>query len=547
MAFASSRIGAQEAIIKPCDLCEDDENVNWFCKDCDQNLCDRCKRLHLRSNVSKSHIVLSISEGFAIGKRNLSNICREHDELFTFFCRTCDRNICSNCLSSEHKKHDFVGLRELQSEAQKQLDNVIKEKETEKQTMTKNYDDLVQHEDKSGYHLKEQYEKIDDRVKAIKLAADEEGEIFKESLSSIKHQQDEALKEGKQKIHTLTGLYNKEIQIVRQELRLQTASSLNDFVKESITKLKSLKPISIAIPDEQQFHFEEQIEDSQIRETIGKLFGSQKVSVTEVTKGIEGTKCNVLSNLEIIRTLNLDRIGYCSSMCLSTDGSIWIGGHGCVYKMSSDCSTVLHEIPIRKSWLTCDYIACLQSGEVVVSYGGVSYVDRFTSDGRRVEFTDLSPNGTFDIAVNINDEVVINVDMECIIIFSNKGKHPRKFKVDGGVQTFCTDRDGHIIVTHPESPNITILDGKSGEVKTSWDVSISDIKRLTCDRYGNILATNLEENVYVLGKNGKVKKTYTVECDEIRGICVNKEDHLLILISKDYTFEIHVHVTKYLE
>ncbi|KAK3104598.1 hypothetical protein FSP39_005876 [Pinctada imbricata] len=503
MAFASSRIGAQEAIIKPCDLCEDGENVNWFCKDCDQILCDRCKR-------------------------------------------TCDRNICSNCLSSEHKKHDFVGLRELQSKVQKQLDDVIKEKETEKQTMTKNYDYLVQHEDKSGYHLKEQYAKIDDRVKAIKLAADEEGEILKESLSSIKHQQDEEVKEGKQKIHTLTGLYNKEIQSVRQELRLQTTSSLNGFVKESITKLKKLKPISIAIPDEQQLPFEEQVEDSQIRETIGKLIGSQYISEIEITKGgKDGAKCNVLSNLEIVRTFNVDKFRHCYSMCLSPDGSIWIGGIGYVYKMSSDCSTVLHQIPTRNSYV-CYYIACLQSGDAVVSYGGgVPYVDRFTSDGRRVEFTELPRRKNYDKAVNTNDEVVINVDGNYIYIFSNKGKKLREIEVDGGIKTFCIDREGHIIVANRGSPNLTILDGRCGEVITLWRVSMSDIQHLTCNRYGNILATNWMENVYVLSKDGDVKKTYTVDFDGIMGICVNKEDHLLILMRKNDKYEIHV--AKYLE
>ncbi|KAK3104817.1 hypothetical protein FSP39_010937 [Pinctada imbricata] len=544
MAFASSKIGAQEAIIKPCDLCEDDENVNWFCKDCDHNLCDRCKKTHLRSNVSKSHIVLSISEGFAMGKRNLSNICREHDELFTFFCKTCDRNICSQCLSAKHKKHDFVDLRELQSELQKQLDDVIKEKEKEKQKMARNFDDLVQHEIKSEMQNKDECAKIKDRIRAIKVAADEEGEKLIESINSTKQQQDREVKEGKHNIQTQTGVYATEIHSIQQELRLQTASSLHGFVTESMKKLKSLKPVSIAIPDKHQLPFEG-VEDNHIRETIGKLFGSQKVSVTENTKDREGTKCNVLSNLEIIRTFNLDRIGHCFSMCLSPDGSIWIGGDRCVYKMSSDCSTVLHQLPTRNSYLF-EYIACLQSGDAVVSYGvEVSYVDRFTSDGRRVEFTELPRRSTYDIAVNINDEVVISVDMECIIIFSNKGKQLRKIEVDGGIQTFCTDRDGHIIVAHPISPNLTKLDGRSGEVKISWRVSMSDIRRVTCDRYGNILARNFKKNVYVLDRNGKVKKTYTVDCDEISGICVNKEDHLLILMYKNDKYKIHV--TKYLE
>ncbi|KAK3105220.1 hypothetical protein FSP39_020093 [Pinctada imbricata] len=471
-------------------------------------------------------------------------MCREHDDLFTFYCRTCDENICSKCLSAKHKKHDFVDLRELQLEVQKQLDDVIKEKEAEKQNMIKSFDDLVQHERQSEMHFRDECAKIKDRVEAIKFAADDEGGKLMESLNSTKHQQDKEVKEGKHKIQTQTRVYDKEIQMIQQELRLQTASSSNDFVKESMKKLKALKPTSISIPDKQQLPLEEQVDGNQIRETIGKLLGAKKVSGIQISRGREGKKWNVLAKLDIIRILNLDKIGYCCSLCLIPDGSIWIGGDRCVYKMSSDCSTVLHQIPARKHYW-CGYIACLQSGDAVVTYGGTPYVDRFTSNGRRVEFTYLPLKKTHDMAINSNDEVVISVNTGCIIIFSNKGTQLKEIEVDGGIKTFCTDRDGHIIVADPRSPNLTILDGMSGEVKTSWKVSVSDIEHLMCDRYGNVLVTNKEKNVYFFNKDGDVQKTFTMDCNIIIGICVNKEDHLLILMYKNYTHEIHV--TKYLE
>ncbi|KAK3104968.1 hypothetical protein FSP39_014270 [Pinctada imbricata] len=536
MAFASSNLGAQEAIIKPCDLCEDDEYVNWFCKDCNQNLCDRCKMTHLRSNVSKSHVVLSISEGFVMGKRNLSNFCREHDELFTFFCRTCDKNICAKCLSTKHKKHDFVDSKEFQ----KQMNDVIEEK----QRMTRNYDDFVQSEEKSDTHLKDQCTNTDERLEAIELGADEEGEKSKESLCSIIQQQEEA-KESKKIIQTQTGLRlcDDDIHTDQQELPIQTTSSLNDFVKDSITKLKSLKPISIAIPDEQQVPCEEQRHENQIMETIGNQHGDKITEITE-GEGKDGSECNGSSKLEISRTLNLNRFKSCCSMWLSPDGSIWIGGDGYVYKMSSDCSRVLHQITTRNSY-GCGYIACLQSGDAVVSYGGVPYVDILASDGRRVDFTDLSPKSIYDIAVNNQDEIAINVAGKSIAIFTNDVQQLKEFNVGFGIETFCTDRDGHFIVAHPGSPYLTILDGRNGAVKTSWKVSISDIERLTCDRHGNLIASNNEKNVYFFSRNGEVQKTFTVDCDEIIGICVNEGDNLWILVCTNDEYKMHI--TTYLK
>ncbi|KAK3105036.1 hypothetical protein FSP39_015801 [Pinctada imbricata] len=325
MAFASSKIGAQEAIIKPCDLCEEDENVNWFCKDCDQSLCDRCKRTHLRSNISKSHIVLSISEGFAMGKMNISNMCRVHDKPFQFFCRTCDRNICAKCLSTKHKKHDFIDLHDLQSEVQKQLDDVIKEKEDEVQKMTKAHDDLEQHENESENYLKEKYASIDVNVKAIQKAAAEEGEKMKQSLYERIEQHDKEVKEGKQKIQGQTKVHRNEIHTIQQKLRLQTASSCNNFVKESKSKLQSLRFLSITIPDISQLFAEGRVDRNQIRQMIGNIGKMAEVSVMEYSKRNdetttgnvlsqgkdETTTGNVLSQLEIIRTLKLNKIEKC--------------------------------------------------------------------------------------------------------------------------------------------------------------------------------------------------------------------------------------------
>ncbi|KAK3105071.1 hypothetical protein FSP39_016637 [Pinctada imbricata] len=227
--------------------------------------------------------------------------------------------------------HDFVGIPELELEIKKQLEDVIKEKKIEKQKMENNYHDLVQHESESEIYFKEQYSIIDDRINAIKMTADEEGEKLKQSISSEINQQEEEVENGKHKPQTQTVLYDGVIQTVQQELCLQTASTLNVFVKESIIKLKSLKPMSITIP-EIKYHFsKERIDRNEIREMVGRV---REKPIIDVDK------------IEINSTINLKTLGNLFSMCLSPDGSIWIGGSGVVCKMSSDCSSTL-----RQMWL----------------------------------------------------------------------------------------------------------------------------------------------------------------------------------------------------
>ncbi|KAK3105394.1 hypothetical protein FSP39_024201 [Pinctada imbricata] len=542
MAFASSRIGAQEAIIKPCDLCEDDEDVNWFCKDCFQNLCDRCKKMHLKTANCKHHEVVSILEGIAITKEAVSNLCQDHNVPFSFFCRTCDQNICSKCLSKKHKKHDFIDIHECQSELHKVLDTMLNEKETEKEQMTKNLVTWSEFETRCEKTLRENYKNIDKRVKAITSAATEEGEKLKYLQSKEEGQMTES-KESKEKIEARKDAYNAEIQAIKQNIPLQTTSSLNQFVKTSVSRLQSLKPLSIPTPRNSMFTIGS-INKDQIRDMIGRDGDQRDASGPSKDKTKKRGK-NVLEKLQIMRSHKLDIESGCYSMCVSPDGSIWIGGYGYVYKMSSDCSTVLHQIPARFPSWSCLYIACLQSGDGVVSDGGSSYVDRFTSDGRRVDFADLSPNDTRFIAVSDDDKVAIAVGKDIftptsVVLLSKEGKRLNEIETDANIASLCFDNDGNYVISDRKHQCLTTLD-RNGTVLKKTEMKKSYPERMACDRYGNILGI-MGKNVFLMNYEMKVQQSFTVDCDYINDICIDKDNRLFILVDG-----YKVIVAKYLE
>ncbi|KAK3105079.1 hypothetical protein FSP39_016848 [Pinctada imbricata] len=544
MAFASSRIGAQEAIIKPCDLCEDDEDVNWFCKDCFQNLCDRCKKMHLKTANCKHHEVVSILEGIAITKEAVSNLCQDHNVPFSFFCRTCDQNICSKCLSKKHKKHDFIDIHEFQSELHKELDTILNEKETEKEQMTKNLVTWSEFETRCEKTLRENYTNIDKRVKAITSAATEEGEKLKKYLQSKEEWQMTESKESKEKIEARKDAYNAEIQVIKQNIPLQTTSTLNQFVKTSVSRLQSLKPLSLPMPRSTTFTIGS-IKKDQIGDMIGRDSDQRDASGPSKDKTKKRRK-NGLEKLQIMRSHKLDIESGCYSMCLSPDGSIWIGGVGYVYKMSSDFSTVLHQIPTRWSVCPCRYISCLQSGDAVVSYGGLSYIlDRFTSDGRRVDFADLSPNDTSYIAVSDDDKVAIAVGKDLftptsVVLLSKEGKRLNKIEMDVNIASFCFDNDGNYVISDIKHQCLTTLD-RNGTVLKKTEMKKSYPERMSCDRYGNILGVN-GLNVFLINDEMKVQQSFIVDCDYINDISIDKDNRLSILVDNT-----KVIVAKYLE
>ncbi|KAK3104446.1 hypothetical protein FSP39_002200 [Pinctada imbricata] len=544
MAFASTMIGAQEAIIKSCDICEEGENVNWYCVDCAQNLCDGCEKGHKKIATCKNHQIVSISEGISITKRNVSSLCKEHSEGFSFFCRSCEKNICSKCLSASHKSHNFVELRDYQSELQDRLEAILKEKEGEKELITQSINASIGHEKKCEETLTQNYAAIDDMVRSIQIAATEEGSKMKLSLKSgIDGRLTEA-KENRQKMEAQKNLYDKEIQAVQQELRIQTPPTFNQFFKASTYKLQSLKPLVFPLPVINTFtagHMQKEL----IRDMIGKD-GEEVHAEAPPQEMLTRSFRAINQNLETVNTFNkLDSAKNCYSICISSEGYIWLGGKGCVYKMSSDCSKTNHQIPARESRLTCDYITCLQSGDAVVSYGyGSHFLDRFTTDGKRVEFTDLSPRHGYDIAKTYDDEVVVSACTDylgllsdlnswSLIICSKEGKKLKDIKMGENIGNFGIDVYGNIIKSAEASLSLTILD-RRGTVLKTIPTKKPNLQRISCDSHGNIVGVSGGgKEVRVISDDGKEERCFTVKCrNGINDICIDSENRLLILMDK---------------
>ncbi|KAK3098407.1 hypothetical protein FSP39_019209 [Pinctada imbricata] len=560
MAFASTRKGAHDAVIKSCDLCEDEENVNWFCKDCDQKLCDRCKKTHLRTATCKHHRLVPILEGVPIQKANVSYLCEEHNKQFLFFCRTCNEIICPVCLSMFHRKHNVTDFRNLQSELQRKLESAIKVKEDEVMQITMDIVDLEKCVNQSRDTLTERCTIIDDRVNAINSAVREQGQKLKESLKTATDKQIKEVEGQKEKLEGRKHEYDETIQTIRQEITLQSVTTLNPFVETSIyTKLHSLKPMTCSIPVQDRFSIGRTNEDL-ISEMIGKI--DSQLDTRESNhdfKKIDIRYSKFLSTLHIVDTHKLDLKTDCCSICASPDGSIWIGGVGFVYKVSSDCSTILHQIPARESLRSCYYIACLQSGDAVVSASGF---DRFTSDGRRIEITNLSPRFTFDIAVTEYDDIAVSYrslflsPIKSILLFSKEGRQLHNIHSEDSIDSFCLNKDGKYVIctsvreifgnAKDNSSCLTTLND-SGTVLDKIHNFKPTLRRMICDRYGNILGLpgHLGKEVYIISDNGELEerkvRSFTVECDSITDICIDRDNRLLILMDKKLI------VAKYLE
>ena len=73
----------------------------YICNICKKNLCSKCNQEH-----DKSH------KSFNYESKNF--ICKEHNEIYTFYCRECKKNLCSICKKEkDHLDHDIIELKTL--------------------------------------------------------------------------------------------------------------------------------------------------------------------------------------------------------------------------------------------------------------------------------------------------------------------------------------------------------------------------------------------------------------------------------------------------
>ena len=109
---------------KTCEICIRALGLH-HCIQCDQVFCDVCKKLHLRSRISRNHTFLS---GSNIKTQQKTGGCTDHKEDFIYLCKDCDQLICRLCVKKAHKKHAVVNIKDSNKEVQAEISPYLNSK-----------------------------------------------------------------------------------------------------------------------------------------------------------------------------------------------------------------------------------------------------------------------------------------------------------------------------------------------------------------------------------------------------------------------------------
>ena len=111
-----------------CESGLDENDAAARCLDCNSYLCQSCWTMHKKLVFTRTHKMASLSEIRDAGEKCLHkpHYCTEHDgELLKLYCETCSKAICGDCTYVEHRKHEYVFIKDAQDELRKKLETLV--------------------------------------------------------------------------------------------------------------------------------------------------------------------------------------------------------------------------------------------------------------------------------------------------------------------------------------------------------------------------------------------------------------------------------------
>ena len=239
-----------------CDRCMDssENKATVFCGHCCKFLCSKCKEDHLRHREKYKHKLISIGtkqEDFMSLFDSIphkATHCEIHnDEVLKFFCKTCNKLVCRDCLILQHNGHKYDRVEHVAEKSKKELKCLATEAEAASDKLQssisevnemmkqiarkkKTIDELIHSE------CQKLYEAVEARKNAL-LAENKEMSLQK--VSALQNQE-VSMTNLKQSIKDLNSKTKKALDVYYPVELLSTQSAFTSGLKSINTEFKSL-------------------------------------------------------------------------------------------------------------------------------------------------------------------------------------------------------------------------------------------------------------------------------------------------------------------
>lgn len=547
-----------------CEICEDKVPAKWFCVDCTQSLCEKCKSHHLKSKASANCNVV------AIGTQKKADIhgdecsCIYHpSETYRQFCRSCNEIVCSKCVICEHRKHEIINfdeaLCEKKTRFQRKVDRIRKEHLPE---IRHRIIFIRKNQEEYSLSVKNSIHEVYKRHEIWKRKAEEIRDKVLHDLRMSEKEDTETLIRTEHSLQEMSDEIEQILVRLEREVDAKSDESLFSFFDMAEKKLDRFempkKKITLAPPSfvtttfcpslmTRQFG----VLEPQKREIKPKPKSARPKSPVPCRKSKVVNKRSV----SIVYTLQVP--GTIFSVCPVGNGTAWIGTgfrdksvrQGALFLVDVDGNTTM----TLKTGYNPLSLALTKSGNILFCSGLRCRLINFDDSGKITIFNDKATH-TQGVATTKEYNVLIS----CM----NDGKIIRMSEGGSVVETLENDSRGQKMVDSPlklqENINgdICVLNGSGpekcsnpkgkeliclsgGKVKFKYHGNTATqalmkptFSDITCDKRRNILISDFYNDcVHLLDKTGKFLKYIGTKDDGIvnpEGIAIDSSGNVML-------------------
>ena len=383
--------------------CNNEDDVNWFCKNCLQNLCDDCKKMHSKIPSLKTHEIGTIGDGYTVD-RSAKLLCDDHGELIQLRCKTCSVNCCLKCIAANHHNHERIDMDKFAKEKEKEFRMLLQSKEIFIANVAECRRQIEDVRERNKSVTTRNIDDINETFEKIKKEKDD-------LVSEIEEQHQVNEKESSEKLYQLETIENDiSVKILEYSSQLSTKSgvSLVHFVEKAEEDiLSSTFPVSLDISRACKLESgSRNVDASQI---FGRLKSAERTHIGISKKKNETT--NKTTSISVISKFHHITVpqAWPWVFCITNtnDDLAWISNNKTLLALVDKSGTTHRRIELYNIDIIFNTI--LPSGDVLISCGAskphTTIIRRIGPSDRVSVFADVK-EVVYDMRVVRNENIV---------------------------------------------------------------------------------------------------------------------------------------------
>ncbi|XP_050411121.1 E3 ubiquitin-protein ligase TRIM33 [Patella vulgata] len=206
--------------IPQCDVCSE-YTSKFYCRDCDQYLCQSCKTTHDKLKSCKDHFVCRYDEKQicrlpnksmkentkATPVTNRNDLCPNHvEKQVDMYCKDCWLAVCLKCFVADHNRHNCLDIQKEQVRQSIREDLRVLNNDLEMQitNFQLDYDNLNRKLIEVKISTKTECDKVDAQVEKVCSEFHKVGENAKNRMQKTSEQEEIKIRKSMEEIKSLT-------------------------------------------------------------------------------------------------------------------------------------------------------------------------------------------------------------------------------------------------------------------------------------------------------------------------------------------------------